>query len=268
MLTAAIIQAIATAVLVGVTCWYVRLTRGILEETAEYTAVTKAMHEENTKQARLIYSPVIGITIKNMTIGQVWGDERRNFGIELRLDNVGNAAAIEVRVDAVVTLRHVDIEGEDVIPARFKAATIPFIEASKFFTDSPEKHLGINFGNKCIWAIVDDMKVCWDDDRWVRVAGEVIQSGSRPRNFEEGFELLAKQPMLTVVAYYRNHIGQFFKSTYRIMLNIPDIVDDGESYDVGQVNVPRPYFHAEPIDKEVMDEELDNCDSLREIGGW
>jgi len=271
MLPAAIIQAIVTAILVGITWWYVRLTKGILSQTANYTNITKAIYEETAKQSRLQYSPVLGIDIATAGISPVFGDGRRNLGVKLRINNVGNSAAIEVLVDAAVILQFAKIEGYDigVAVSRFHPACIPFIEAGHVVDEKDERLFGINFGNRCIDALVDDINKCWDTERWKEVLKEA-QRGERPfaRNWMEAFEMLAQPPRLRIVAYYRNHLEQYFKSAFETTIDLPKELEETEPYDVRLMPIPRPSFHAEPITKERMTIELEAHEAIRDIGGW
>jgi hypothetical protein len=75
---------LATLFLVALTAFYAYWTKGILAATAN--------------QTRLNLNPVIGITVKSITIGEVFGPKRRQMNVELELSNVGNAPAIEMLV--------------------------------------------------------------------------------------------------------------------------------------------------------------------------
>jgi len=115
------ISAISSVILILVTAAYVVLTKQILESTK---------HE-----IELSYSPVIGIRLGDMNILPVFGDNRRSFGVDFSITNVGNAPAIEVQIDSEIELTHSNIEGENVIPARFEPSMIPFLRQGEEIPD-------------------------------------------------------------------------------------------------------------------------------------
>ncbi|GAG59067.1 unnamed protein product [marine sediment metagenome] len=95
--------------------------------TGVYVYFTKRILDSSIRQLNLLPNPVIGIRIEHMTVGKVFGPSRRNFSIGLSLTNVSNAPAIEVLIDAELTLQYSNIKGEKVIPVRFEPNSVPFI---------------------------------------------------------------------------------------------------------------------------------------------
>jgi hypothetical protein len=130
---------IATLALVSVTAYYVWLTKRILEATE--------------RQAKLYLNPVVGLKVKKINISEVFGPKRRNMGVELELINVGNAPAIEILVDAEIELRYSNIDGEEIIPARFEPDMIPFLRPDET-TDKARPA----FGNTLITHFFDDVR--------------------------------------------------------------------------------------------------------------
>lgn len=175
------INALCTTILVIVTGWYAFLTKKILAASE--------------RQSKLSLNPVIGIEIGKMTIGEVYGPDRRSMGIELKLTNVGNAPAIEVLVDSEIILYHSKIKGVDTIPSRFDPDMISFIKPGE---SKNESH--ISFGDALIIAFLDN----------VREAHRLNLHRIKTEPSKESY----KTAKLRVTVYYRNSIEQYFKSFY------------------------------------------------------
>lgn len=234
---------LATLLLVALTAFYAYWTKGILAATAN--------------QSRLTLCPVIGIEISEIGITGVFGPDRRNMTVALTLSNVGNAPAIEVLVDAEIELRHSNINGETTIPARFSPHMVPFIQPGQSIS-GPSVYPG--FGNAAIAHIFDDV-------RESRVLNRRrIETKSRQESF------LGSR--LRIIAYYRNSLGQHFKSYYETEMTLwsetgaADIPADDESAELKQIYIPRPVFHAGVFDKPVAEREIEQRNAKRKLSGW
>jgi len=232
---------LATAILVAVTARYAQWTRGILAATAN--------------QARLSLSPVVGIKVGKIRISEVFGPKRRNMSIKLELSNVGNAPAVEVLVDAEIELRYSRVKGESTIPARFEPDMIPFIRPGESVTDvSP------NFGDTFITHFFDDVRES------LRLNLHRIETDATQESF--------KTSRLTVVAYYRNSLGQYYRSCYETEIDIPSIngrepiPPDDKQGEVYKVYIPRPVFHAGIYDEADAEREIKERDAKRQLSGW
>jgi hypothetical protein len=231
----------ATLALIALTGFYVYWTRGILNATAN--------------QSRLALNPVIGISSKSITISSTFGPQRRNMSVELELTNVGNAPAIELLVDAEVILGYSEIDGHTTVPARYEPDMIPFLQSGQ-----STKLASPNFGNVLVLHFFDD----------VREQGRLNLHRIRTRPTEEAY----RASRLRIVAYYRNSLGQHFKGSYEVDITIwkmngeEPIPADTEAAEVTMTYVPRPVFHAEPIDASLSGTEISRRNAIRSICGW
>lgn len=234
---------LATLMLVGLTAFYAYWTRGILAATAS--------------QTRLNLSPVIGITVKRISISAVFGPKRRNMSVEVELSNVGNAPAIEVLVDSEVELRYSSINGEKVVPARFEPYMIPFVKPGDQMADPG---VSPSYGNTFITHFFDDARESH------RLNLHRIETDPTQESY--------KTSRLRVMAYYRNSLGQHFRSYYEIEIGFwrkngeKEIPEDNEICDVNMFYIPRPKFHAEPAREEVISKEIESRNTKRELSGW
>jgi len=238
------------------------LTGVLVIVTTVYVLLTKKLVNAAVTQAKLQSNPVIGIELGPIRISPVFGPDRRNLGVFLKLANVGNAPAIEVLVDAEIELRYSTVEGHRAIPARFEPGVIPFLRPSEEVgapgahgVDRIDTHAAnCSFGDTCVAAFLDDCREI------TRLNVERIEvDATRPAY--EG-------PLLRVWVYYRNNLGQYFRSTYEATVDVEEIPAPEESADVHQHYVPRPKFHAEPISREQVEAEIAARDTLRDLSGW
>lgn len=234
---------IATLILVALTAFYAYWTRGILAATAS--------------QARLSLNPVIGIKVNKIGIGKVFGPKRRNMGVDIELVNVGNAPAIEVLVDSEIELRYSSIQGESVIPARFEPNMIPFLKPG----DQISGHgVSPGFGNTFITHFFDDIRES------ERLNIHRIETNPSQESY--------KTSRLKVITYYRNSLGQHFRSHYEIEIGFwhlngtKPFPADEETCEVDMFYVPRPVFHAEPASPSDIDIEIKNRHAKRKLSGW
>lgn len=238
---AASINVIATVVLVSVTAFYAYLTWRILRATEV--------------QSKLSLDPVVGIKVVKGGISEVFGPDRRNMSFELELVNVGNAPAIEVRVDAEVAFRHTSIKGNKTVPARFEPDVIPFIRPGEKNTDCHP-----NFGDKAVIHFFDDVRES------LRLNWHRIDTDPSKESFDAS--------RLRVICYYRNSLSQCFRSYYETEIDLwgddpkDPIPGDNETKEVSMPALPRPVFHAEPITNELMESELSTRNENRRLSGW
>ena len=235
------INVIATMTLVSVTGYYAWLTRRILLATE--------------RQSKLSLDPVIGFEIESISISEVYGPNRRNMGVGLKITNVGNAPAIEVLVDAEIELRYSNISGEKVIPARFEPDMIPFLRPGEA---SDKAHPG--FGNKLITHFFDDVRES------SRLNIHRIETDPAQESH--------KTSTLRLYAYYRNSLGQEFRSFYQIEIGMftpigeDPIPKEDAKGEVSMIYIPRPKFHAEPVELLVKEKEIQNRNAKRKYSGW
>lgn len=234
---------LATLVLALLTAFYAYLTKGILTATSS--------------QARLNLNPVIGITVRKIWISQVFGPKRRNMSVEIELTNVGNAPAIEVLVDSEVQLRYSSVKGEKLIPARFEPDVIAFVKPG----DQVAGHgVSPGYGNTFITHFFDDVRESH------RLNLHRIETDPTQESF--------KTSRLRVIAYYRNSLGQHFRSSFEIEIGLwrrngeETIPSDDSTCEVDMCYIPRPAFHAEPADEEDITEEIAERNSKRRLSGW
>jgi len=227
----------ATVVLVIITGIYVYLTKRILDSTIS--------------QSKLVYSPVIGIRLRNTGISEVFGPSRRNLSVGLSLTNVGNAPAIEVLIDAEIILQYTNIKGEKVIPARFEPVPIPFIRPGEEIQDDL---LSPNFGNTCITHLLDDFRECH------RLNIHRLETDPTKESFSSS--------KLKVCIYYRNNIGQYFESIGEAYLHPKKDLEHNDTNALPLIHSPILEFHTDPISKEKMDKEIAFRNSKRSLCGW
>lgn len=232
---------LATILLVALTAFYAYWTRGILSATAN--------------QSRLSLNPVIGIKVGEISISEVFGPKRRNMSVSLELSNVGNAPAIEVLVDAEIELRYAEINGDKIIPARFEPAMISYIRTGEIINET-----SCGFGNTLIAHFFDD----------VRESSRLNVHRINIDPTQEAF----RTSKLKVIVYYRNSLGQHFKSFYETEIGIfapineNRIPNDNETGKVNQLYIPRPVFHAGIAHEDLASQELSKRNKKRKLSGW
>jgi len=204
----------------------------------------------------LSFSPTIGIEVGDISTS--------TNGIELPVSimNGGNAVAIDVRIDADVILKCALIEGYSMIPSFFQPISVPFM-----FNDNSQLEKKIYFGPSCLDALRQDIEMCTrrsglasqlmthaselslrstkgvisTRDR-IRLARKLVvprlqrifrlrSSGYTGTRIWHHMETFIWDPEIQVVVYYRNHVGQFFRSSFSSFITIPDISKTSESED-------------------------------------
>ncbi len=160
--------------------------------TGMYVYFTKKILDSSIRQLNLLPNPVIGIQIKEMVIGKVFGRSRRNMSICLSLTNIGNAPAIEILIDGEIILKYSDIKGEKAIPARFDPSSIPFISKGQELSEGHNTDL--SFGNTCIDHLFDDFR------EFERLNIHRIKTDPTKEAY--------KSSKLKIYVYYQNNLGQ------------------------------------------------------------
>lgn len=240
------VTTLATITLAIITAFYAYWTRGILKATS--------------RQSRLSLNPVIGIGVKKITIGATFGRQRRNMAVDLLLTNVGNAPAISVQVDGEIILRHSRIDNHKVIPMRFETDLIPFIKSGDEFSG-----LSLSFGNDLITHFFDDVREAHRLNLHRIATDPTRESHNASR--------------LRIIVYYKNSLGQHFKSIYEIEIDIiviakageklsDGIPNDDESVEVRMIYVPRPSFHSTVFEETSAKIEIDQRNRMRDLCGW
>jgi hypothetical protein len=237
--------------------------------TGIYVYLTKKILESTKKEIDLSYSPVIGIQIQNMTISPVWGDNRRDFTVNLNLVNLGNAPAIRVWVDSAIILKFTDVSGEKIIPTRLGPAQIPFIRQG----DSVNGGITAQFfGNTCISKLIFDFL---QEDLKNR---ERLQSNSNQEPI--------KSSKLKIFVYYKNHLDQYFMSTYETYIMpttadgipipgfvptplpmMPAVIQENQTIEVVERRIPTPRFFVKPIEGARLEKEMSERDKKRNLCG-
>lgn len=270
--------------------------------TAIYAYFTKRMLDNSIKQSKLISNPIIGIKIRHMGIGSVYGPERRNLGVEIDLTNVGKGAAIEVLVDAEIILKYSSIDGEKKIPARFEPNMISFIKEDEVINNSVKNIINKiklnevldsniqveNLDEEELEEILDSLD---DDQRDYVISRDKMEMRNHVSfgntcishlldDFREQKRLnklrldknpsreFYKGPKIKIYIYYRNNLDQYFVSDYETYLHIKDIPDKEESAELTQIYIPRPKYNTHPISKEKMENEINSRNKKRELSGW
>ena len=232
---------LATLVLVAITAYYAYVTKGILEATAN--------------QARLAQSPVVGINLVAVHISEVFGQDRRNMSVSLDVANVGNAPAIELLVDAEIDLQHSDINGLKTIPARFTPEMIAYLRPGEN-SDKPSP----NFGNTTIAHFFDD----------VRESNRLNLHRIKTDPTRDSY----RASRLRVVVYYRNVLGQYFKSVLETDISLwepgsdNEIPPDDQQCEVHFKVLGRERFHAGTASAEQVSQELELRSQNRFHSGW
>jgi hypothetical protein len=218
-----------------------------------YIYLTKKTLDTAVRQSNLVYNPVIGIQIKDVSITETFGPNRRQMSVGVGLTNVGNAPAIDVLIDAEVILQYSSVEGEKTIPARFEPASLPFISIGGKTT---KEWIHPNFGNVCVTHILDDFRE-YHRLNILRIESDATRMPYPPTK-------------LKIYVYYRNSIGQYFESTYEAHFDLEsdEIPKENESAKLSQIGIPRPQFHTGPISKDEMDKEISKRNGKRGLCGW
>jgi hypothetical protein len=218
--------------------------------TIFYVIWTKGLLSVTSKQSKIILNPVIGIEIKAIHIGKIYGPKRREMVIKLTLTNVGNAPAIELLVDAEIELRYSSIKDNKIIPSRFEPDVVSFLK-----TDQEIKNIYPIFGNLLITHFFDDVKES------SRLNEHRIKTDPTKIPFWTS--------KIFIHVYYKNSLGQYFHSYLENEIYLDnEIPKDEEETNLKLFKYPRPMFHAGAIDEKKMKNDILKRNNIRYLSGW
>jgi hypothetical protein len=183
--------------------------------------------------------------------------------VNVRLTNVGNAPAVETRIDSEIELMYSPIKNEYLIPSRFEPDVVPFVWQGETIDN-----IQLIYGNKFILHFFDA----------VRESHRLNTHRIETNPSQEAF----KTSRLHVNVYYRNSLEQYFYSYFAIEICIHDMISsrDGKSFDpspipapneskkVTKVFIPRPVFHAGLITKKEIEDRINKNNNKRELCGY
>ena len=220
--------------------------------TIVYVVFTRHLVKITKQSFQCQLAPLIGIEIKKITVGPPFGPERRQMSVVLSLSNVGNAPAINVLIDSEFDFRYSKISGSSTIPQRFEPMAVAFIPQGE--TESGPQ-IDQSYGNSFVTSLLDEAREAH------RLNAHRIATNPSQEFY--------KMSRLKVFAYYRNAVGQYFKSCYSCEVCIFDPKDiDKDKFDLSIIYMPSPEFYAIPIKESEMLKELAERNSRRELCGW
>jgi len=231
-------------------------TLTLISITGYYAYITKRILETSEKYSKLGLNPVIGIKINKISISEVFAEKRRALNISCEIANAGNAPAIEILLDSEIKLRYSKIEEESTIPMRFEPQMVSFLQPGQ----TEKIAHGLDYGNTFITHFFDDVRES------SRLNLHRIETDATKDPF--------KTSRLYIIAYYRNSVGQYFKSFYEAEIDIHSklgddpIPRDNQKAEVSLVYIPTPRFHAGPTELTSIENELKIRHNKRELCGW
>lgn len=220
--------------------------------TIVYAVFTRHLVKITRQSFQCQLAPLIGIEIKKIVVGPPFGPKRRQMSVVLSLSNVGNAPAINVLIDSEFDFRYSKISGSSTIPQRFEPMAVAFIPQGRTVSG---QQIDQSYGNSFVSSLLDEAREAH------RLNAHRIATNPSREPY--------KMSRLKVFAYYRNAVGQYFKSCYSCevcIFNSKDI--DKEKFDLSIIYIPRPEFYAIPIKESEMLKELAERNSRRELCGW
>lgn len=220
--------------------------------TIVYAIFTRHLVKIAKQSFQCQLAPLIGIEIRKIVVGPPFGPKRRQMSVELSVSNVGNAPAINVLIDSEFDFRYSKISGSSTIPQRFEPMAVAFIPQGG--TESGPQ-IAQSYGNSFVSSLLDEAR----EAHRLNVHRIATNPSQEPY----------KMSRLKVFTYYRNAVGQYFKSCYSCevcVFNSKDI--DKDKFDLSIIYIPRPEFYAIPIKESEMLKELAERNSRRELCGW
>lgn len=220
--------------------------------TIAYVVYTRYLVKVSQKAYRHQLAPVVGIEVGEIKIGKEYGSGRRNLSVAISLKNVGNAPAIEVLVDSEIEYRYSEINGERSIPARFEPSFVPYLLIGETATG---RNIAQSYGNTFIAALLDD----------AREANRLNTHRIVTDPTQEAY----KMSVLKIYVYYRNALGQSFRSCYvqEVCVWGSDDIEKDELV-LTKIFIPRPKFETKPIGEKEKMRELEARNQKRELCGW
>ena len=220
--------------------------------TIVYAVFTRHLVKITRQSFQCQLAPLIGIEIKKIVVGPPFGPKRRQMSVVLSLSNVGNAPAINVLIDSEFDFRYSKISGSSTIPQRFEPTAVAFIPQGRTVSG---RQIDQSYGNNFVSSLLDEAREAH------RLNAHRIATNPSQEPY--------KMSRLKVFAYYRNAVGQYFKSCYSCEVFINNSKDiDKERFDLSIIYIPHPEFYAIPIKESEMLKELAERNSRRELCGW
>jgi len=158
-------------------------------------------------------------------------------------------------IDSEIQLRYSKIEGESTIPMRFDAWMVPFLQPGQ--TENIVH--GLEYGNSFLTHFFDDVRAS------TRLNLHRIETEPTKEPFNAS--------RLKVIVYYRNSVGQHFRSFYEVEIDLDPKLDnpiprDDQEAEVVLINFPAPQFHAGPAEQFEIEQELKARHGKRNLCGW
>lgn len=237
------------------------LTIGLVVFTARYVRLTGELLKNAQKQALLLANPVLGIRVQKIFIGENFGPDRQNMGVEYELANLSDVPAIAVTIDGEIILRFIDIKGRKNIPQRFEPESIEYLRAGEIVS-ADKRRSNLSFGNLAARATLDELL---EKERlnFERIEKDATQD-------------VVRGPRLRLVVRYSNNLGQQFRTEWEADLGVWNkdvgggwkIPDRRENIEVTPMYIPRPLFTAGPESESEASADLERMNANRKHSGW
>lgn len=219
----------------------VSLTAALVLVTGVYVAFTHGLVSAARKQAQRASGPLLGIRLLSIRLSDPSPevDGKRVALVICEVASIGNSPAVEVRLDAVLSIPgRTNAPARDFAPHRF--AEIPYLRSGEILRVD---ELGLGFD--AVSAFLLDI-VQWD------------------RELEEREDLSDEPPSatLTLYAYYSNGYGQEYESKHGVWLRLygdhhEEIDDQGRCAAEGSVDLIT-YDGAQPFTTQLVTREAAN----------
>ncbi|SMP72278.1 hypothetical protein [Anoxynatronum buryatiense] len=234
--------------------------------TLAYVLLTRSMVKFAERQVKVVSNPILGIRITKMHISKVDASRGRTLTVQIELVNIGNGPAIDIQIDGEIILSNSDVNGEKVIPSYTEPRRLPFLMVGEKSEDSFETN--VYFRNKAILYLFDDFR-------------EEARLNQHRININPEMEAY-KASKLIVIVYYSNNLGQQFKSSLEIYVNLGmemNVDKDAKSVTVKPKEIPtddqeieldnhpyiRPEFRSVLIKEKEIEQELVKRNSNRKL---
>ncbi len=230
--------------------------------TVIYVVIMKHILDSDRKRLQLSFSPILEVKLESSHL------VRDHINVNPVITNSGNTPAIEVQVDAEIGFLNSTIEGNQSVPAHFRPSFISCLSQGETI-NKDKLHLG--FGTVCTEVLKQD--VC----RGLKEGRKMAFSKEVRGEYWDRIESVIRFPKLRIYVYYKNHLGQFFKSFYEHSISIqesptkrnePPPRDSEKHWTVALPQIPQPIFSPDAIDEEVYRRELEERETRRQLGGW
>jgi hypothetical protein len=219
--------------------------------TSYYAVITHILMQTTKQQISLSYNPVVGINVNEINISKVFGPNRRNLDVNLEISNIGNAPAIDIKIDSEIHFRYSNI---NVIPSRFDPEYIPFLN------NSEKKIIDMHYGNKAIKNFFDDVRESF------RLNIHRIETDPSKESYPCS--------TLVIYVYYRNSLNQYYISTYNIEIDLITSINENpipaedKSIKVDIINYRSSKYTSKLYELKKINEEIESRDKMRSLSGW